>query len=186
MQPNNKHENFMNPGEFNALYEQYHLQLYRTALLMTGSPQQAEDAMQDTFVAACLHIGEIRDKSKIRSWLFRILTNRIHRLGHQQRRELLSDSSYEQADRNDPEKTGWSPAADMTRDIERHQIVTEALQRIDRKHRDVLILYYYSEFSIHEIAQIQHCLDGTVKSRLYTAREQMRKELIRSGISEAF
>ena len=173
----------MNPEDFNDLYEQYHLQLYRTALLMTGSPQQAEDAMQDTFVAACLHIFEVRDKSKIRSWLFRILTNRIHRQGRQLGREFLSDSASET---NDLQNASDFTENDVTKDIDRRQIVTAALQRIDRKHRDVLVLYYYSEFSIHEIAQIQHCLDGTVKSRLYTAREQMRRELIRSGISEAF
>lgn len=183
MQTKDKHDNFMNPKDFNDLYEQYHLQLYRAALLITGSPQQAEDAMQDTFVAACLHICEVRDKNRIRAWLFRILTNRIHRQGRQIGRELLTDSDSEV---NDPQTAGNFSASDVTNDIDRRQIVTEALQRIDRKHRDVLILYYYSEFSIHEIAQIQHCLDGTVKSRLYTAREQMRKEWIRSGISEAF
>lgn len=52
-----------------------------------------------------------------------------------------------------------------------------AVQRLDEKHRSIVVLYYYNEFSTKQIARITGCLEGTVKSRLYTARKRLERIL---------
>ena len=53
----------------------------------------------------------------------------------------------------------------------------EAIGRLSEKHRLVIVLYYYNEMSVQEIAKITGCLPGTVKSRLHFARKQLKKLL---------
>lgn len=62
--------------------------------------------------------------------------------------------------------------------------LTKAVRRLSEKHRLVIVLYYYDELSVHEIAKITGCLEGTVKSRLHFARRQLKKMLSDAGEEE--
>ncbi|MDK2828033.1 MAG: hypothetical protein PWP67_833 [Clostridium butyricum] len=61
-----------------------------------------------------------------------------------------------------------------------HEIIDE----LDIKQKMVIILYYFNELTIKEIAQIMECFEGTVKSRLYTARKKLKKSLMDFDESE--
>ena len=58
---------------FDSIYEKYHIPILRSAYLICGDRQDAEDVMQDTFVACWLHIRELRKDESFRYWLFRIM-----------------------------------------------------------------------------------------------------------------
>ena len=57
---------------------------------------------------------------------------------------------------------------------EREREIFSSIQKLSDKHRIVIILYYYDELSVKEIAKVLGCMEGTVKSRLYTARNQLK------------
>ena len=64
--------------------------------------------------------------------------------------------------------------------------IRDAIQKLSPKHRSVVVLFYYSQFSTKEIAKALGCMEGTVKSRLNTARKQLRKTLSDAALTEVF
>ena len=158
---------------FEKLYQEYHLMLFRSAYLMTGSRYDAEDITQDTFITAVQHIGELRDPSKVRTWLYRIMTNLAHRKYARGVRETASDDVTELADA-DPES--GNPLDPLPGTAQRLDL-ENALMQLDPRRRDVMVLYYYNGLSVHEIARICGCLEGTVKSRLYKGRKELKSML---------
>lgn len=68
------------------------------------------------------------------------------------------------------------PSGEYLRQEEQRQI-WKVINQLDHKHKTVLVLYYFNEFGTKEVAKITGCLEGTVKSRLYTARKQLKKKL---------
>ena len=90
----------MTDKENTALYgfRKYGDTVLRAAYACTGSMEEAEDITQDTFITAVQHIGELRDPSKVRTWLYRIMTNLTHRKYARGVRETASDEVTELAD----------------------------------------------------------------------------------------
>ena len=63
-----------NRSSFDRIYELYHVPLFRSAYLICGNREDAEDVLQDTFVTCWLCIGQLRQEESFRYWLFRIMT----------------------------------------------------------------------------------------------------------------
>lgn len=165
---------FFDREAFDRLYEDYHLLLYRSARLMLANPHDAEDVLQETFLAAYLHRKELRDPAKLRSWLFRIMVNKAHRIGAKSSRETAIEDIREWVDRyTGPQSSGVSGLEDLPRRLD----IRDALLEMEEKLRTVLVLYYYGEMSVKEIAGICGCFEGTVKSRLHRGRKELRKKL---------
>lgn len=159
---------------FDELYEKYHLLLYRTAYLILGNQYDAEDALQDTFVTAFLHIGDLKNAGSLKYWLVRILTNKAIRSVKRADREIPDEDVIAMADRS-PAGSG-----DVEEEAERRIFrdeVMENLKTLSERQRAVIVLYYYDELSIAEIAGICRCFEGTVKSRLFQARKKLKISL---------
>ncbi|TRW22941.1 RNA polymerase sigma factor [Criibacterium bergeronii] len=60
---------------FDIFYQQYNLELFRTAFLILGNSQDAEDVLQETFICAYRNIKSLRDEEKLKAWLFTIMKN---------------------------------------------------------------------------------------------------------------
>lgn len=161
-----------NKEAFNALYEKYKNILLRMAYLVSGEMDKAEDIVQETFVKCYLHIGELKKAEGFRSWLFQILYRTAYRHVKKSRREIPDDEIGIQADAAD----GITPL-DRIIQTEKERQVKQAVQLLDFKHRAVVILFYYNEMPTKEIAKVLGCTEGTVKSRLFTARKKLKKKL---------
>ncbi len=181
------------PEAFDRLYEEFHLPLYRTALLILGNREDAEDVLQETFVTAYLHVRELRSAGSLKAWLFRILTREAYRTGRRTRREVpvepediggRTGKSFPDVEggavQNAPDTAVEQAGVDSEERL-RGQLFRDALSRLDPTHREVLVLYYYDELSTREIAAVCRCLEGTVKSRLYTARKRLQRILEQEG-----
>lgn len=159
---------------FDELYEKYHLMLYRTAYLILGNKYDAEDVLQEIFVTAFLHIADLKNAGSLKYWLVRILTNRAMRSAKRAGREVPDEDVIAMADRS-PDLTG-----DVEEEAERRVFrdeVMESLKGLSEKQRAVIVLYYYDELSTAEIAGICRCFEGTVKSRLFQARQKLKISL---------
>lgn len=155
---------------FRQIFDKYNVILYRSARLVCGNDADAEDAVQETFVQAYFHMKELRDPSKLKYWLFRIMYRKVFRITKKHSHEIAVDDIALRADH------AAEKSADVTDEICEFQgdpQIEEALAALDEKHRKVIVLYYYSGFSVKEIAAITGSIEGTVKSRLYTARRKI-------------
>lgn len=158
---------------FEALYERYKGPIYRTALAITRSQEAAEEILQECFVRAYIHIGKVDDRAPFKAWLHRIAVNLSY--------DWLSKQRQWWRALKEMVEPRMVAAATSPEDVAEHgelrQLVRDALNELDVKHRMVLILFYLHGFSLQDIAYILECPVGTVKSRLHYGREQLRRRL---------
>ncbi|SCX96705.1 RNA polymerase sigma factor [Butyrivibrio sp. INlla14] len=160
-----------NKKAFEEFYDKYYLCLYRSAYFLVGNKMDAEDILQDTFITAWNHIGELRSVNSLKTWLYRIMIRKAYRSGERKSKEVPDE--YVQ-DKTDTTMLERGVSSDFTQDISQKNELQQALQMLDIKHREVIVLFYYEEMSISEIAKTLGCFEGTVKSRLSTARRKLR------------
>lgn len=145
---------------FAQLLRRYRNPIVNLAYQMLGDRDEAEDVAQETFVQAFLHLKRFRGGSSLFTWLYRIAVNAC-RMRLRKRRPLpLSDVQH-------PDDTGFDERAWALK-----QQVDEVLRQLPEPLREVLILREMHELSYEEIAQVLRIPVGTVRSRLFTARQR--------------
>lgn len=151
---------------FDEIYNLYVNQALRTAFLITGNKMDSEDIVQQTFIKCYQTIGQLKDVTKFKSWFFRILT----RIAWKTNKNKLPcvDKIF------DSEYTSSKSSLDIILENEQNQILYHAINSLDTKLKAVIILYYYNELSIKEISDVLCIRQGTVKSRLFSARKKLQ------------
>ena len=145
---------------FRMLVEQYRSILFGTAYLMIRDRGLAEDAVQEALIQIWKHLPSFRFKSSIKTWLVRIVVNEVKQ---QLRKRQVPTVPLEQAS----EMAGDFDEAEkaMIHDEERQQL-KQALEKLPSEQRESLILRYFSELTVPEIATATGQREGTIKSRL--------------------
>lgn len=157
------------PVAFETLYERYQNLIVRTAALITGSRQEGEDLAQECFLRCWQQIGTLRDPTRLKSWLLTILTRSAWRADQKRKRETPVEELWE-------EETGESSLDAVLRREDERQLY-RAIRALPDKQRTIIVLYYFNDLSVREIARITGRLEGTVKSRLFSARRALRSAL---------
>ncbi|MFZ5814300.1 MAG: RNA polymerase sigma factor [Bacillota bacterium] len=161
-----------------ALVHRYHSPLLGFLYRQTGDRHLAEDLVQECFTRLVTYRGE--PPRTFRAWAFTIAGNlaRDHFRSAYRRREQ-ADAMEEQGPVHLAE---IEPGADelLLRDADRRAVV-EALQLLSPSQREALILKFYHEMRVDEIAEVTGAPPGTVKSRLFHGLKQMKRHLSREG-----
>jgi len=159
---------------FEMLYELHKASVFRTSLAIIGDRLAAEEILQETFLRAFKHIHHVREGVSLSPWLYRITVNLAYDWTAKRHRwPAALDSVVERlviSSEASPEQAVESR--------ELHELVYEAIAKLEFKQRTTLVLFYLQDFSLAEIAESMDCPIGTVKSRLYYARENLRRELL--------
>lgn len=161
-------------GERNAFNElvRIHAQgVMNVIYRMCGNAQIAEDAAQETFIQAWLHLSSYRPQASLRSWLYRIAVNAATDMLRKEKRIL--PSALEDLHLQDPQP---GPEALFFQE-ERTTLVKKAILALPEASRAVLVLREYEGMSYHEIAEALNIPAGTVMSRLNYARKTLRDKL---------
>lgn len=138
---------------------------------MCGDAQVAEDAAQETFIQAWLHLSTYRPQTSLRSWLYRIAVNAATDMLRKEKRIL--PSALEDLHLQDPQ---LGPEALFFQE-ERTALVKKAILSLPDASRAVLVMREYEGMSYHEIAAALDIPVGTVMSRLNYARKSLRDKL---------
>jgi RNA polymerase sigma-70 factor (ECF subfamily) len=163
-------------SSFDLLYDKYKNIALRTAYLITGNLSDSEDVVQDTFVKVWLHCRELKNEGGFKAWMLQILVRTAYRLCKKKNKELPDDETVLLIG----QKTA-SSSLEQVLAKEQAELIAESIGNLPVKQRTVVILFYYQECSVSEIAAICGCLEGTVKSRLHTARVKLKKMLSENG-----
>jgi RNA polymerase sigma-70 factor (ECF subfamily) len=158
---------------FEALYDKYKGQAYRTALAITRDQGAAEDILQECFLRVYAHIDKIDVTRPLSPWIHRIAVNLSY--NWVTRRKRWFPSLEEVIEQFVGDHHG-SPEHILERE-ELQRIVQEAIHSLSFAQCVVVILFYLNGFSLEEIAYILDCPVGTVKSRLYYGRQNLRRKL---------
>ena len=153
----------------------YQESVFRICLGFSKNPWDAEDLTQDVYLKAFQKIGSLRDFSLMREWLFRIAKNTC--LDHS--RKVLLSRMFKLRSRNESEERK-TPEAEVAH-REQLLILKKAINKLNKKHREVFVLREYGHLSYREIAATLGIKEGTVMSRLNRGREavihQMKGEV---------
>ena len=157
-----------------TLVRQYQRPVYNAAYRMLGNADEAADVTQATFLKALENIGSFDKKYRFFSWIYRIALNEsIDRLKTNRRFETFDDTRAADGER---------PQDDLSR-VQSAELIQRALMQLNEDLRSVLVLRYFSELSYAQIGEVLDLPGKTVKSRLFTARQQLKARLERHGVS---
>lgn len=161
---------------FEQLVVAYEGPVYRLALRMCGSTEDAREVTQDAFLAAWRGLPAFRGDSRFSSWLYRLTTNAAIDFLRREKHHLGNLPLEEAPERPDPQQPEL-----LAEQREQQEALQRALDQLSSEHRQVLLLRVVQQLSYDEIAQALSLESGTVKSRISRARRQLREILLRQG-----
>jgi len=166
---------------FEQLVTRYEKKIYRLGLNLTGSPEDAEDMLQETFLKAFEHLPNFREDSRFYTWIVRIAINQ----GLMKLRKRRSSKEVQMDDiANDDgeiiprEFADWRPNPEQ--ELERTELETilqNAARSLPMTFRTVFLLRDVEGLSTEETAEMLNLSEGAVKARLFRARLRLREEL---------
>lgn len=160
------------------LYEATSKAVYFTALKIVGNPSDAEDIAQDTYVTAISKLSDLKDNATFPKWIKTIAANTAKNYMIKKKPMLFNtDEDEEAALGSIPEiSEDFLPetAADKN---ETSRLISDMIDKLPEKQRMAVIMYYYDEMEISEIAEMMETNDSTIKSRLNYARKYIKDEV---------
>src|SRR6266568_7204863 len=161
---------------FRELHARYSPRLYRTIVSITKNPQDAEDALQDTFLRAYLAIGTFEGRCKIYTWLTRIAINSALMFLRKQRARaevLVDPQPHPQLETFSFEVRDSAANPEEAYEIDQRQLKTlRAIRRLDPQLRTPIRMQMMHGWSIKTISRALNISEAAVKSRLYRARQR--------------
>ena len=144
-------------------FQRYGDRVFSPAFAVCHSREDADDAVQDTFVKYYTRNEEYADENHLKAWLLRVAINRARDIaGSFWRKHRVSLEDY-------MDTLEFSQPEDRA--------LFEAVMKLPRKYRIVIHLFYYEEYAIGEISRILRCSPGTVKSQLSRGRKLLKSKL---------
>ena len=141
---------------------------YRIAYAITGNVDDAEDAISNTTLKICEKIYSLEKPEYFKTWATRILINECKDLLRKNSRSINMDEFTEN-------------------NIESNEInyvslaIKSLVNKMEEDHKEIIILYYFDDYSVSEISKILNIAEGTVKSRLSRARSKLYEILNKEG-----
>jgi len=166
---------------YDELIRTFQERIYATLYNMTSNHEDAHDLTQEAFIKAYRSLDSFKGQSSFYTWIYRIAVNRtINFLKKRNRRVNLSLNDMDANVENNPELVSLVSDKTPRRDAnltELQEKLNEAMQRLSESHRLVVTLHDIQGMSHEEIGKIVNCNTGTVRSRLFYARQQLQAHL---------
>jgi RNA polymerase sigma-70 factor, ECF subfamily len=164
---------------FEELVKRYDRRLLRIAQHLTHNREDAEDAVQESFLKAFQHLGEFREHSKFSTWLIRIALNQSLMKLRKRRPEVSIDDDSQSDEGSLPiDVADWAPSPEeLYRATELQRILREALQKLGPGLRIVFVLRDIEGLSLEETTEALGLSLAAVKARSFRARLQLRERL---------
>jgi len=165
-------------GAYDELVQRYQQRIYATIYHMTANHEDANDLAQDSFIKAYQARKSFKGGSSFYTWLYRIAVNKtINFLKQRKNKHHFSLNDLDFHTENNPDLVALISDKTPLREVgltELQNKLNEALMKLSEPHRMVVVLHDVQGQSHEEIAEIMDCNIGTVRSRLFYARQQLQ------------
>lgn len=148
----------MDNETFAGLVHEYTPNLYRLTLGILHNREDAEDAVSESILKAYEKIHTLRKPDSFHAWIMQIAANEAKRIYEKNKRSAPMENVEEY----------------MPEFRDEYHELWDVVMRLDVSYREVTILYFYEQLTIKEISTILHIPEGTVKSRLYRGKQQLK------------
>ena len=153
----------INDASFNRIINDYGNQVLKICYFYVKDYYIAQDLTQETFICVYEKYGSLRDKAYEKNWIVKIAVNKC--------------KNYLKTVKNTPlflDDQHHIPSSDQYENILNTNVITYQIMQLPEKYKEVVILYYYEQFQIKEIAQILNEKENTILQRLKRAREKLK------------
>jgi len=170
---------------FEELVRTYEKKVYNLALRYTNNGQDAFDISQEVFLRVYRALSGFKEESSFSTWLYQIAVNTcidaVRKTSRRNEQRLTrSDEDADGQRQNDIADLSYSPEVHYDRQ-ETREAIRAGIAKLSEEHRQVVILRDVNDLSYEEIGNILSLEAGTVKSRLFRAREKLRSILLKDG-----
>lgn len=165
------------PQAIETLVYEHQARVYRLCLSILEDAADAQDAAQESFIAALKSLNSYRGDSAFNTWLYAITLNTCRSTLRKRKRRQTLDASLAEFTVTD-NRVKHNPERAML-ETERSEALWQAINKLDEKHRLPIILRYYHELSTEEISEVLAVNVGTIHSRLSNARSRLSGDLKR-------
>ena len=141
--------------------------MYRVAFGILRTEEEIADAVSNTIVIVFEKIQTLKNEEFFKTWLTRILINECYKICKQNKKIIYLENCNQ----------GDFAYNDTYTDLETRNLI----KNLDKDLREVVVLYYFEDFSVKEISKMVKIPEGTVKSRLSRARKELEKDLIKNN-----
>ena len=164
-----------NETAIETLIREHEAGVFRLALSIVGDPADAHEITQETFIAALRALPSYEERKSFKAWLYVIALNLSR--SHLRKRKFLEKLKATTSALFRLESQKVKSPEEAVIHNEKEKAVWNELNMLDDRHRVVVILRYFQDLSITEIAEVLDINEGTIHSRLHTARERLRHAL---------
>jgi len=160
---------------FDSLYSKYQDYVFHIVYGILGRAEEANDVTQEVFVQVYKMLPTFRQTSRFATWLYRVAVNRA--LDAARSNKSWRFLPFVESLRNTP-SNDISPERSLEKSSDRDS-VQAVLQQVPLQHRDILVLKYYQEMPLEEIAEVLGCSVTAAKVRLHRARLQFKDKYVK-------
>jgi RNA polymerase sigma-70 factor, ECF subfamily len=165
-----------NKHAFREIFSMYKQPVYTTAYLILKDCQYAEDIVQETFLQVYLKLSKLSNPAAFDNWLYKIAVNlSLESIRKRKKKEVLLEEEYIAI----YTKTAFDPNTpeDIAVNKDFQKKLLQHVYSLTPQYAAVLVLFYYNDFSIKQIAEITNSPENTVKTRLHRARKNLEEIL---------
>jgi RNA polymerase sigma-70 factor (ECF subfamily) len=167
---------------FTLLVQEWQGRVYNLAWRFTGNREDAQDVVQETFLAVFRSLRGLRDPSSFPTWLYRIALNQCRARWRSRSPELSLDEPVHGVDGEEGTLPQVAAAGtDFAGRLEARDLICRALMSASEDHRTAIILKEYVGLSLEEVARVMECPLSTAKSRLYHGLRGVQQSLKKLG-----
>jgi RNA polymerase sigma-70 factor (ECF subfamily) len=159
---------------FGQLVRRHHSSVHRAARAMLGSAADADDVVQDAWLHAYVHLDGFRETASFKTWVHKIVRNRAIDIRRAARRRRSYDGSQASAMLTHAElRADHRSPEELVLDAERQARLAATIATLPRRLRGPLELWHSGQYSYDEMARISGVTTGTMKSRVWQARQRV-------------
>lgn len=161
---------------FNQLFQELYQTVYYTAYRICKSDDDAKEVTQQTFIQVHKSIKNLQEIKTFDVWLHRIIVNKCYNL-FAKRKDMVIDPNTSAMMKTEKEYRSYLLPTETTRHNSDLEILDKLINELPEKYRTLLVLTYFHEHSMEEVSEILELPIGTVKSRLFAARNLLKKKV---------
>lgn len=165
-----------NENAFNELYQRYYKLVRYIAFQLSKNHADAEEITQEVFLQVLHSIDSLRDPNQFKAWISRITYSKAKMQFRKHKDRSIENELLDVLNMKEEEHPDYVPVKNMHY-ISDKEVLDECLLQLKDRFREVLILHYFSQLSIKEIAELMETPEGTVKSRLLYAKQYLKDEI---------
>lgn len=170
---------------FDELYKTTNQRAFFVALEFVKNDSDAEDILQESYIKALSKIKELDKPESFQSWLNQIVANKSKDYLKKKKPSLFEAEENEVFELIPDEDTDFTPEDNLDK-AELQRAVMEVLDELGEEKKACVMMLYFEELSVGEIAQALEIPEGTVKTRLFSARKDLKGKFEKRGITSAY